>query len=354
MDKKIRVGVIGCGEIAQTQHLRYLWELPGFEIGAICDISPEVLDQVGELYGVNKRFIDYRDLVKQDDLEAVLVTSHDHADPAVASLAAGKHVMTEKPIAFNLRLADEMILAAKENHRKLMVAYNRRYDPGFEWALSYLKSVDIPQFVRIHDFGGSFASIDEMYHPFKRTDVPRQMLEAAKLRSREEAIEAIGKDREELASLYQSLVLLCSHDSNLLHEAFGRPSKILHAEAYGNWFVLALLELESGAQCVWETGLLTGLPEWDQQLSAYSNHYRMHVSFKFPYLKNSPSEVNVKQMEGSVYTNKQITSSYDEAFKRECAHFYDCIVNDREPITSGEKARMDVEFLIELVKQVKR
>jgi predicted dehydrogenase len=46
--RKFRVGVVGCGEIAQIMHLPYLKELPQFEIGAICDISPKVVDTVGD------------------------------------------------------------------------------------------------------------------------------------------------------------------------------------------------------------------------------------------------------------------------------------------------------------------
>lgn len=350
MSKVLNIGVIGCGGILQTMHIRYLRELPEFEIGAICDISEKVLDGVGDQYGVKNRYTDYRDLVKQPDLHAVFVATHDHAEPAIQALDAGKHVMTEKPIAFNLELADQMILAAKDNKRRLMVAYNRRYDPGFEWALPLIRSIDNPKLIRVHNFGGSFSPIGEMYDIYNRSDVPREMIEAAKTKSRNEAIDAIGQEREALATIYLSLVLLCSHDANILHEAFGRPSQILHAEIYDNWFVLALLEYTNGARCVWETGLLNRRPEWDQQLVVYSNSCRIDISFKFPWIKNMPTEVNIRQMEGEVYTNKYITVSLDEAFKREWRHFYECVVNDMQPITSGEKARTDVEFLISLIK----
>ncbi|HMD90445.1 MAG TPA: hypothetical protein VKF38_14890 [Anaerolineaceae bacterium] len=58
----------------------------------------------------------------------------------------------------------------------------------------------------------------------------------------------------------------------------------------------------------------------------------------------------MNEMEGETSVTKQILVSYDEAFKREWRHFYDCIINDKEPITNGEKGRRDIAFLIGLLK----
>ena len=60
---KLRVGVIGCGQIAQIMHLPYLMELPQYELGAICDISAKVVNTVGEWYGVSDRYVDYKQLL---------------------------------------------------------------------------------------------------------------------------------------------------------------------------------------------------------------------------------------------------------------------------------------------------
>ena len=49
------MGIIGCGQIAQIMHLPYLMELPQYEIGAVCDISPKVVNTVGDWYGVSHR-----------------------------------------------------------------------------------------------------------------------------------------------------------------------------------------------------------------------------------------------------------------------------------------------------------
>jgi predicted dehydrogenase len=110
---RLRVGVIGCGTVAQIMWLPNLRELDEhFELAAICDLSPALLQSLGDYYGVERRFLDYRDLVAEQ-LDAVIVlTPGSHAPQAIAALEAGKHVIVEKPMCFTLHEADAMIAAA--------------------------------------------------------------------------------------------------------------------------------------------------------------------------------------------------------------------------------------------------
>ncbi len=101
MERKLKVGVVGCGEIAQISHIPYLLESPHYDVGAICDLSPTVVERLGEKYHIDNRFIDYRDLVESDFVDIVLVTNKNHAPVAIAGLENGKHVFVEKPMAFN-------------------------------------------------------------------------------------------------------------------------------------------------------------------------------------------------------------------------------------------------------------
>src|SRR5579862_3953932 len=130
--KRLRVGVIGCGLIAQVMHLHYLRELSDrFEIAAVCDISADVRDACAREYGVPAQFERWQDLVAHD-LDAVFVlTSGSHAPAAVAAAKAGRHVLVEKPMCFSVAEGREMIAASKAAGKTLMVAYNKRYDPAY-------------------------------------------------------------------------------------------------------------------------------------------------------------------------------------------------------------------------------
>src|SRR5690242_10743900 len=106
--KIVKVGVIGCGEIAQWMHLPFLTELPGFRVTAVCDVSATVADYAGDRFGVERRFTDYRELLAQADVDAVVIATPIHSDPAIAAAQAGKHILVEKPMAFNLDEAEAM------------------------------------------------------------------------------------------------------------------------------------------------------------------------------------------------------------------------------------------------------
>lgn len=354
MSKQLKVGVVGCGEIAQIAHLPYLKELPNFSVEAICDVSPAVLAGVGDQFNVAKRTTDYRELVSMPDLDVVLVCNRDHAEPVIAALENGKHVMVEKPMAFNLRQADDMIAAARENKRKLMVAYMKRYDPGYQYALAQIKAIPQVHLIRIHDFGGSYHINNEIYDLFRATDIPQSKIKEARTLEDKAMLEAIGEGNREHLDTFSLLMYNCSHDAIVLREAFGSPERIIDADVYGNGFVLASLEykLPSGTntRCVWETGLEMNLSDWDEQIAVYGSDRRVSVHFPFPYLKNAVTEVVVGQMENEVFVEKHVTASFDEAFKREWRHFYDCVVNDQEPITGADKGRADIALLIDLLK----
>ena len=83
---RLKIGVIGCGAIAQIQHLPHLRELDAeFEIGGLADLSPKLLEAVGTEYGVprERRFLDYHDLVRSDIDGVIVCPSVSHA-PKVA------------------------------------------------------------------------------------------------------------------------------------------------------------------------------------------------------------------------------------------------------------------------------
>src|SRR5436305_13630833 len=94
---KVKVGLVGLGEIAQIVHMPLLQEYSDqFEIAALCDISQELLAALGRRYHVPSahRYTDYHDIAAQRDLDAILVLSSDeyHTDSALAALQHGKHV----------------------------------------------------------------------------------------------------------------------------------------------------------------------------------------------------------------------------------------------------------------------
>jgi predicted dehydrogenase len=151
--KRLRVGVIGCGMIAQVMHLPYLQSLPEeFEIAAICDLSPGLLKHIGDQYGIarERRFTDYRALVGSDVDAVFVLVNGSHAPQALAAAAAGKHVFMEKPLCFTLREADELAAAVRRSGVTLMVGYMKRFDPGYRYGRQLVQAMDDIRYIQIN------------------------------------------------------------------------------------------------------------------------------------------------------------------------------------------------------------
>src|SRR5262245_58416458 len=129
----LRIGVIGCGGIAQMMHLPTLAERPDlFTIAALADVSRPTLEAVGGRYAVTALATDYRELLARADVDAVLLlASGSHREAVVAALEAGKHVFAEKPLGFSLRETEAIAAAARGSRGRLMVGYHKRFDPHY-------------------------------------------------------------------------------------------------------------------------------------------------------------------------------------------------------------------------------
>jgi predicted dehydrogenase len=131
MSKKIRVGIIGCGGIANGKHLPSLSKLEQVEIAAFCDIISERAIKSAEKYGTGnaKVYENYKELLKDPSIDVVHVCTPNvsHAEISIAAMEADKHVMCEKPMAKTSEEAQAMVDAAKRTGKKLTIGYNNRF-----------------------------------------------------------------------------------------------------------------------------------------------------------------------------------------------------------------------------------
>lgn len=131
MKKKIKIAVIGCGNIS-GMHLDAYQKNPDTEIYALCDIEKKQADKRGEQYGVPeaRRYLDCETMLKElPEIDAVSVCTWNsaHARCAIAALNAGKHVLCEKPMAVSAGEAQRMLDAARKSGKLLMIGFVRRF-----------------------------------------------------------------------------------------------------------------------------------------------------------------------------------------------------------------------------------
>jgi len=128
--EKIRIGIIGCGGIANNKHMPSLAQIENVEMVAFCDIEVDKAIEASKEYGneVAQYFEDYKELLALDlDAVHVCTPNNSHSVISVAALKAGKHVMCEKPMAKTSKGAQAMVNAAKESRKILTIGYQNRF-----------------------------------------------------------------------------------------------------------------------------------------------------------------------------------------------------------------------------------
>ena len=132
--KKLKVGIIGCGGIANQKHMPALKALSeDCEMVAFCDIIESRAVKAAEQFGVPgaRVYTDYRDLLQEAEIDVVhvLTPNVSHCPITVAAFEAGKHVMCEKPMAHNTEAARQMLDAWRKSGKKFTIAYQNRFRP---------------------------------------------------------------------------------------------------------------------------------------------------------------------------------------------------------------------------------
>src|SRR5689334_18469277 len=116
----IRIGIIGCGQIAQT-HLDNYAKIPEAKVVACADILPEAADRTAQTFGIPHVYYTAQEMLRRDDLDAIDVCVHNnlHRPATVAALESGRHVYCEKPMAGAYRDAQTMLETARARGLKL-------------------------------------------------------------------------------------------------------------------------------------------------------------------------------------------------------------------------------------------
>lgn len=125
----IKVGVVGVGMMGQ-QHARLYSEL-GCELVGVADLDMIRAEEIGKMYGT-RFYSNYTALIPQVDAVSVAVPTTLHRQVATDFIKQGVHCLVEKPIASNLKEADEMIRAVRDSHVKLMVGHVERFNPAVQ------------------------------------------------------------------------------------------------------------------------------------------------------------------------------------------------------------------------------
>lgn len=127
--KKIGIGVIGAGSVAEIAHFPSIVQIPEAALLAVCDLVDEYTQRAIKKWGAKASYRDYQKMIARDDIDLVIIATPNvyHHEQAVACAQAGKHVIIEKPFAVTNTEAWDIVNTAKKYGTRVMVGCNYRF-----------------------------------------------------------------------------------------------------------------------------------------------------------------------------------------------------------------------------------
>jgi predicted dehydrogenase len=242
-----------------------------------------------------------------------------------------------------------MIATAEAAGVTLMVGYMKRYDPAYLYAQRLMPAMrDRVTYVQINTLHPPI-QVHLTHHRIQQfNDVPVAAIAQVRAESQALIDEALGADHHPwLNRAFPDFILgSMVHDLNALRGLFGEPAEVLYTDFWdGGDCITTILRYDPDVRVQYSWTFLRDVRHYDETLSFYGTGARLHVKFPSPFLMNEPTLIVTEGMEDDVAWERTATASYEEAFKEELRHFYDCITTGQRPRTDGLDGRRDVELL---------
>lgn len=140
-DKRLKIGVLGCGPISQYAHFEACKRAHNAELYAICDLADDLLDRMAVIHQPKVTYRDYDQMLADPEVDAVIIGIADqfHVNAAVKAIEAGKHVLVEKPLGVTIEECEELKHKVEQSGRILQVGNMKRFDPGIAYAKRFIQ-----------------------------------------------------------------------------------------------------------------------------------------------------------------------------------------------------------------------
>ncbi|KAF8538161.1 hypothetical protein BDD12DRAFT_843685 [Trichophaea hybrida] len=352
--QRVRVGILGCGEVTQVIHIPTLTFLSTlFQIVYLCDVSPGSLSYASSrLPHVHKTTLNPSELIGSPDVDVVFILNSDeyHCAHAVAALEAGKHVFIEKPMALCIRDADRIIEAERKSTGRVMVGYMRRYAAVFRDAMEEVGGVGEVIYARVRDIiaPNHLFITQSGTCPERFTDASTEAVRDKEEQAREQTYQALMVENsvemdDETTKIWRILGSLGSHDLSVMREALGTPTGVHGCHLrFPIWTVL--FKYPSFA-VTYESGF-DDVPRFDAHLEIFGRKKTVKVQYDTPYVKGLPVVLTVREAVGGdkgAYQERTVRRTYEDPYTLELKELWEMVVNGKDVKTTAEDARKDLE-----------
>ncbi|KQX52541.1 MULTISPECIES: Gfo/Idh/MocA family protein [Ensifer] len=140
-ERRLRVGVLGAGQIAQAAHFEACTKAANADLYAICDVADDLRERMVITHGAQRSYNDYDRMLADPELDAVIIATADafHVPASIRALEAGKHVLCEKPVGVTVEECFDLKSAVQRSGKVLQVGHMKRFDAGLQAAKSFIR-----------------------------------------------------------------------------------------------------------------------------------------------------------------------------------------------------------------------
>ncbi len=350
--RRVRIGVVGCGAIAQVQHLPFLSELAEeFDLAAVCDVSAGAASYAAGLFHVPLKFTDHREMLASD-IDAVLLC---HSDPKTAAvidcLEAGKHVLVEKPICFSPGESAAINEAIAGSGKVALAGYMKLYEPAFERARTEVSAMEDVRFVQVNHLHPNNDLHVAQFRTRRFDDVPAAAIEQNRVARARAIHDAIGAVEPAVVGAFGLLSGSLIHDLYGLRALFGTPERVVSTEIWqGGRALSTTLQYRQDFRCVATWVDLPDLWDFRETLEIYGSRKRVLISYETGFSR-AQSKLRIHGIDefGSTFSTEPALD-WESPFRRELRHFHECITQGAEPRSPISEAGADIDLVVDIVK----
>ena len=310
----LNIGVLGCGPIAQAGHFESVTKGKNTNLYAICDIARDLVERFAVTHGAENCFESYERMLADPNLDAVIIATADafHVPAAMAALAAGKHVLCEKPLGVTLEEVQQLEAAVAASGMKLQVGHMKRFDQGLQSAKDFIGG-------EMGEMLAFKAWYCDSTHRYAMTDAVQPLIVKSEARRK--------PDRDPKEDLEQYYML--AHGCHLVDTARYLCGEIVevrarHLQRFGahSWFVD--VGFANGALGHLDLTVAVRM-DWHEGLQIYGENGSVVARTFNPWLFRS-SEVDIfREATGS---SSRILGADGHFYRRQLESFADSVLND--------------------------
>lgn len=330
--KKINIGIIGCGYWGPN-FVRNLTHLSNTTVIAVCDMNPQRLSYIQQLYPTIKTSTDYRSVINNHKIDAVIIATPatTHYRLTKESLLKGKHVLVEKPIATNIAEAKETIELSVKKKRILLVGHTFIYNPAINKIKEYMGKGELGGIYYLHskrtNLGPLRQDVSAMW------DLAPHDISIFSYLLKSNPIEVIARGQDYLQKGKEDVVFITLiYPKKIIaniHVSWLDPRKVREITIVGKKKMAIFDDLNS-----------------KEPVRLYDNRI---MKKKYKQVYNSFEEFQMIIQEGQVIIPKV---KMEEPMRIECRHFIECIQRNRASLSDGNDGLNVLKVLVAIQESI--